>query len=177
MMGKARFGHIESEPFFFTTYVDVSFFFTILAVSASVGPIGGAVAPWPLSSPPACETGNPLEAAPPVPSSQEPAMPDDLSQPQSSALPDNAAHCPDAPPAERRSAVRPSGLPIFSTEPLTTAEKALLQLTARAHRRLVDALDQAVAGGRVDRALFTLQEAARLAETDARIALLLGSNR
>ncbi len=96
---------------------------------------------------------------------------------QSSTLPDNAAHCPDATPAERRSAVRPSGLPIFSTEPLTTAEKALLQLTARAHRRLVDALDQALAAGRVDVALAAMQEAARLAESDARIAILLGSHR
>jgi hypothetical protein len=97
--------------------------------------------------------------------------------PQPSALPDNAAHCPDAPSTERRSAVRPSGLPIFSTEPLTTAEKALLQLAARAHRRMADALDQALAGGRVDLALAAMQEAARLAESDARIATLLGSNR
>ncbi len=84
---------------------------------------------------------------------------------------------PPQPLVERRSAARPSGLPIFSTEPLTTAEKALLQLTARAHRRLADTVDQALAAGRVDTALAALQEATRLAESDARIAILLGSNR
>ena len=78
---------------------------------------------------------------------------------------------------ERRSVERPSGLPIFSTEPLTTAEKALLELTARAHRRIAEALDAAVAAGRVDVALLTMQEVAALAETDARTARLLGSNR
>lgn len=98
---------------------------------------------------------------------------------QSSTLPDNAAHCPDAhgPNGVRPTAARPSGLPIFSTEPLTTAEQALLQLTARAHRRLADTVDQALAAGRVDTALAALQEATRLAESDARIAILLGSNR
>lgn len=96
---------------------------------------------------------------------------------QSSALPDNAAHCPDAHLAERRSAVRPSGLPIFSTEPLTTAEKALLQLTARAHRVHADSIEAAVRADRVDIALRAMHDLIELSERDAVTVRLLGSNR
>lgn len=94
-------------------------------------------------------------------------MPDNLSQDSNATL--QAARRPNG--------VRPSGLPIFSTEPLTTAEKALLELTARAHRRIADALDVVVHQGRVTAALAVMNEAASLAQTDARTALLLGSNR
>ena len=90
-------------------------------------------------------------------------MPDTLSPSQTSA--------------ERRSAAQPSGLPILCTEPLTIAEKALLELTARAHRRHADLLDTVVREGRVTTALAAMQELAELAERDARTALLLGSNR
>ena len=96
---------------------------------------------------------------------------------QSSALPDVALQRPDAPTAERRSAVRPTGLPIFSTELLTTAEKALLELTAREHRRAADRLDDAVRAGRVADGLAALQEVAQLAPMDALTAWRLGSNR
>lgn len=98
----------------------------------------------------------------------------------------STSHQPSTLPAngERRSAdaprpgcARPTGLPIFSTEPLTTAEKALLELTSRAHRRHADLLDAVVREGRVATALAAMQELAELAERDARTALLLGSNR
>lgn len=94
-------------------------------------------------------------------------------------MPDNLSQYPEATlqAAQRPNAVRPSGLPIFSTEPLTTVEKALLELTARAHRRIADALDAAVQQNRVTAALAVINEAASLAQTDARTALLLGSNR
>lgn len=79
-------------------------------------------------------------------------------------------------PAEPN-AVRPSGLPIFSTEPLNTAEKALLELTARAHRRHADAIEAAIREGHVATALAAMQALAELAQRDAVTAHLLGSNR
>jgi hypothetical protein len=105
-------------------------------------------------------------------------MPDNIqnasTSPPSSALPDNTAPCPDA---QGPNGVRPSGLPIFSTEPLTESEKALLRLTARAHRVHADSLDAAVRADRVDIALRAMHDLAELAERDAVTTRLLGSNR
>lgn len=97
---------------------------------------------------------------------------------QSSTLPDNAAHCPDADPAERRSAVRPSGLPIFSTERLTEAERQKLLDLQRRYRGAADLIEDCLDCGRVDRALDALQHV--IAETDGlphRVAARLGSGR
>jgi hypothetical protein len=97
---------------------------------------------------------------------------------QSSALPDNAAQCPDAQgPNVVRPTVRPSGLPIFSTEPLTESEKALLRLTARAHRVHADSIEAAVRVDRVDIALRAMHDLIELSERDAVTVRLLGSNR
>lgn len=97
---------------------------------------------------------------------------------QSATLPDNAAHCPDADPAERRSAVRPSGLPIFSTESLTEAERQKLLDLQRRYRGAADLIEDCLDCGRVDRALDALQFLERDVGTlPTEIALRLGSNR
>ncbi len=80
--------------------------------------------------------------------------------------------------AERRSATRPSGLPIFSTEKLTGAERAQMLALQEGYHRATLMIDLSLAIGRVDEALATLQALTRdLDGQAAAIAAALGSNR
>lgn len=82
-----------------------------------------------------------------------------------------------AAPNAVRPARRPAGLPILSTEPLTYAEKEALRQAVRTLRLVADRLDQALAVGRVDRALEAAQFGVRAGESLQRLAAQLGSNR
>lgn len=73
--------------------------------------------------------------------------------------------------------VRPAGLPILSTEPLTEAERQILQQTVDCHRKVATAIESALKVGRVAPCLLAMHEAVALAECDHRTVLLLGSNR
>lgn len=93
---------------------------------------------------------------------------------------------PDSPPAaERRSvpsppgpAPRPSGLPIFSTEPLTAAERERLRTLRRHFLVVAELLADIIELGRVDQALNALQEVARHCDGKAlALAATLGSGR
>ena len=91
-------------------------------------------------------------------------------------MPDNIA--PPQPSAERRSAARPSGLPIFSTEPLTEAERQQLLDLRRRCRSAAVQIELCLRIGRVDAALDTLQSlSSDVGIRSAEIAATLGSNR
>lgn len=95
---------------------------------------------------------------------------------QPSTLPANGERrSPDAP---RPGCARPTGLPILSTEPLTTAErKKLLDLTWT-YRCAALQIEMCLRIGRVDVALETLQSLERdIGTLPAEIARTLGSNR
>lgn len=91
-------------------------------------------------------------------------------------MPDSYIATADEP--QRRNAIRPSGLPIFSTEKLTSAERGeLLHLQESFHTAALQ-IDLCLAIGRVDEALATLQSlTCDLDGRVAAIALTLGSNR
>lgn len=75
-------------------------------------------------------------------------------------------------------AVRPSGLPILSTEKLTAAEIARLKHAAQQHRLIADAIDGCLEIGRVDVALSVFGYAIpEQAAADTQTAVMLGSNR
>lgn len=92
----------------------------------------------------------------------------------SSTLPEIAAQSPDA---HRPNGVRPSGLPLFSTERMTAAEAAGLNRLAQAHREQADRLEQAMQRGTVTAALATVMVGVRLGQIEAEFSRLLGSNR
>ncbi len=98
---------------------------------------------------------------------------------QSSTLPANGeCRSPDAPPGGQARPPRPSGLPIFSTEQLTAAERQKLLDLQRRYRGAADLIEGCLDCGRVDRALDALQFLERDVGTlPTEIALRLGSNR
>lgn len=95
---------------------------------------------------------------------------------QSSAFPANGERrSPDAP---RSGSTRPTGLPIFSTERLTEAERQqLLDLQWRCLSAALQ-IELCLGIGRVDAALDTLQSlSSDVGIRSTEIALRLGSNR
>lgn len=89
-------------------------------------------------------------------------MPDSFQQPQ----------------PERRSPDRPCGLPIFCTEPLSTAERQKLLDLQERYQRAALAIELCLRIDKVDEALATLQFLTRDVDgVPATIALTLGSNR
>lgn len=82
-----------------------------------------------------------------------------------------------AAPNAVRPARRPAGLPILSTEPLTHAERDAVRQAVRALRLVSERLDEALAYGRVDRALEATQLGVAASESLGRLAAQLGSNR
>ena len=88
---------------------------------------------------------------------------------------------PDAstfPLPERRSAARPAGLPILSTERLTAAERDALRELRRRYQLAAATIEDCLEAGRVDRALDGLAHVVE--ETDGlalRVSAKLGANR
>lgn len=83
----------------------------------------------------------------------------------------------DTQDGERRSPARPVGLPIFSTEPLTAAERDALRRAARVVRLIADRLDEAVEANRVAHALWAVTSGAEDGQVLVNLAARLGSNR
>lgn len=112
-------------------------------------------------------------------------------QHQSSTLPANGpganavrpfSRSPDAQrsavPADRHPGlVHIPGLPIPSTEPLTHAEREAVRTAARVCRLLADRFEEALAAGRVDRALEATQLAGAAGVRVQQLRELLGSAR
>lgn len=93
---------------------------------------------------------------------------------------------PPAPTAggERRSSTRPgeaksalTGLPVLSTEPLTTAEREALRHLVRALRLGAERVEEAIGRGRVEHGLEALQTVAAVTAVAGEIAVALGSRR
>lgn len=97
-------------------------------------------------------------------------------------MPDSGTSFPTQPngvrPADSRAAeARPSGLPIFCTEPLTAAERTGLQMLVDQHEKHVALLKLALLAGTVAGALGVLRVGVSLGQVEEAMALKLGSNR
>jgi len=84
--------------------------------------------------------------------------------------------------SERRSpaiapVARPSGLPIFATEPLTAAERDALRRAARVARLIAGQLEEAIEANTVAQALWAASHGAEASGVLDELAATLGSNR
>ncbi|MCA0247657.1 MAG: hypothetical protein LCH93_13655 [Proteobacteria bacterium] len=92
-------------------------------------------------------------------------------------MPDSGTSFPTQANAVRPAEGRPSGLPIFCTEPLTAAERRGLQMLIDQHEKHVALLKLALLGGTVAGALGVMRVGVLLGQAEKEMSIKLGSNR
>lgn len=101
--------------------------------------------------------------------------------PDASRLPDRPSTLPEiaarSPAAHRPNGVRPAGLPLLSTAPMSFKEREALRDLARALRLTADRVDEALITGRVDRGMDACTFAGELGIAAQRAAAVIGSGR
>jgi hypothetical protein len=92
-------------------------------------------------------------------------------------MPDSVIPFPAQANAVRPGLARPSGLPIFCTEPLTAAERDGLLVLINQHETQANLLKLALLAGTVADALGAMRVGVSLGQVEEALSLRLGSNR
>ena len=92
-------------------------------------------------------------------------------------MPDSGTSFPTQANGVRFTEGRPSGLPIFCTEPLTNAERKGLQMLIDQHETQANLLKLALIAGTVAGALGAMRVGVLLGQAEEAMSLKLGSNR